>query len=57
LGEAHLAQALVYYRGNRDYVRAREELAIARRVLPNNAEVYSRHQLDDRRQGQWEEAV
>jgi TolB-like protein/Flp pilus assembly protein TadD len=57
LGEAHLAQALVYYHGNRDYVRAREELAIARRVLPNNAEVYSVTSWIDRRQGQWEEAV
>jgi Flp pilus assembly protein TadD len=57
LGEAHLAQALVYYRGNRDYVRAREELAIARRVLPNNADVYSVTSWIDRRQGQWEEAV
>src|SRR5205807_634147 len=57
LGEAHLAQALVYYQGSRDYVRAREELAIARRVLPNNAEVYSVTSWIDRRQGQWEEAV
>jgi TolB-like protein/class 3 adenylate cyclase/Tfp pilus assembly protein PilF len=57
LGEAHLAQALVYYQGNRDYVRAREELAIARRVLPNNAEVYSVTSWIDRRQGQWEAAV
>ena len=57
LGEAHLAQALVYYHGNRDYVRAREELAIARRLLPNNAEVYSVTSWIDRRQGQWEEAV
>src|SRR2546426_5176917 len=57
LGEAHLAQALVYYQGNRDYGRAREELAIARRVLPNNAEVYSITSWIDRRQGKWEDAV
>jgi len=57
LGDAHLAQALVYYQGNRDYAHAREELAIARRVLPNNAEVYSVTSWIDRRQGQWEEAV
>jgi TolB-like protein/class 3 adenylate cyclase/Flp pilus assembly protein TadD len=57
LGEAHLAQALVYYQGSRDYARAREELAIARRVLPNNAEVYSITSWIDRRQGQWQEAV
>src|SRR6266496_1989953 len=57
LGDAHLAQALVYYQGNRDYAYAREELAIARRVLPNSAEVYSVTSWIDRRQGQWEEAV
>jgi TolB-like protein/class 3 adenylate cyclase/Flp pilus assembly protein TadD len=57
LGEAHLAQALVYYQGSRDYARAREELAIARRTIPNNAEVYSITSWIDRRQGQWEEAV
>jgi TolB-like protein/Flp pilus assembly protein TadD len=56
-GEAHLAQAWVYYHGDRDYVRAREELAIARRALPNNADVYSVTGLIDRRQGQWEDAV
>jgi TolB-like protein/class 3 adenylate cyclase/Flp pilus assembly protein TadD len=57
LGEAHLAQALVYYHGGRDYAHAREELAIARRTIPNNAEVYSITSWIDRRQGQWEEAV
>ena len=56
-GEAHLAQAVVYYHGNRDYVHAREELAIARRALPNNAEVYSVTGWIDRRQGRWEDAV
>jgi tetratricopeptide (TPR) repeat protein len=40
-GEAHLAQARVYYRGDRDYARARAELAIAKKMLPNSAEVYS----------------
>jgi tetratricopeptide (TPR) repeat protein len=39
-GEAHLALADHYYRGFRDYDRARTELAIARRTLPNNAEVF-----------------
>ena len=56
-GEAHLAQALVYYKGDRDYGRAREELAIARRTLPNSAEVYSVTGWIDRRQGRWEDAV
>ncbi len=57
LGEAHLAQALVYYHGSRDYVHAREELAIARRLLPNNAEVYSLTGWLDRRQARWEDAI
>ena len=56
-GEAHLAQALVYYHGDRDYAHAREELAIAQRALPNNAEVYSVTGWIDRRQGRWEDAV
>jgi TolB-like protein/Tfp pilus assembly protein PilF len=57
LGEAHLAQALVYYHGSRDYVHAREELAIASRVLPNSAEVYSLTGWLDRRQSRWEDAI
>jgi TolB-like protein/class 3 adenylate cyclase/Flp pilus assembly protein TadD len=57
LGEAHLAQALVYYHGSRDYARAREELAIAARLLPNNAEVYAVTGWMDRRQGRWKDAV
>jgi TolB-like protein/Flp pilus assembly protein TadD len=57
LGEAHLVQALVHYHGTRDYSRAREELAIARRTLPNSAELYSLHGWIDRRQGRWNEAI
>src|SRR5947208_4846743 len=57
LGEAHLAQALVDFPGRRNYVHAREELAIARRVLPNSAEVYSLTGWLDRRQARWEDAI
>jgi TolB-like protein len=57
LGEAHLAQALVYYHGNRDYARALEQLAIAKRTLPNSAEVYALGGVMARRQGRWEDAV
>ena len=57
LGEAHLVQALVYYHGSRDYAHAREELAIARRALPNNAEMYSLTGWIDRRQGRWNDAI
>jgi TolB-like protein/Flp pilus assembly protein TadD len=57
LGEAHLAQALVFYHGSRDYARALEELANARRTLPNSAEVYSLAGWIAQRQGHWEDAV
>ncbi len=56
-GEAHLALANYYYYGFRDYERARSELAIAQRALPNDAEVFLFTGLIDRRQGQWAEAT
>ena len=56
-GEAHLALADYYYHGFRDYERARSELAIARRTLPNNAEVFEYTGYIDRRQGRWGEAT
>jgi TolB-like protein/class 3 adenylate cyclase/Tfp pilus assembly protein PilF len=57
LGEAHLAQALVFYQGHRDYPRAREQLAIAQRSLPNNAEVCSLTGYIDRREGKWDDSL
>ncbi len=56
LGEAHLAQALVYYHGYRDYERALEQVALAKRVLPNSAETYSLAGWIARRQGRWDGA-
>ena len=56
-GEPHLALADYYYHGFRDYERARSELAIARRTLPNNAEVFEYTGYIDRREGHWEEAT
>jgi TolB-like protein/class 3 adenylate cyclase/cytochrome c-type biogenesis protein CcmH/NrfG len=56
-GEAHLALAEYYYYGFRDYDRARAELAIARRTLPNNAEVFEYTGYIDRREGHWEEST
>ena len=57
LGEAHLAQALVYYHGKRDYTRAYAELALANRTLPNSAEVCLLAGAIARRQGRWEDAL
>jgi tetratricopeptide (TPR) repeat protein len=56
-GEAHLAQAHYYYQCFRDYRRARTELAIAQRTLPNNAEVFEYTGYTDRREGRWAEAT
>jgi TolB-like protein/Flp pilus assembly protein TadD len=56
-GEAHLALAYYHYAGFRDYSHAREQLAIARRTLPNNAELFFRTGVLDYRQGRWDEAT
>jgi serine/threonine-protein kinase len=56
-GEAHLALALHLYWGYFDYDRARTELAIAQRTLPNNPQVYEVSAWIDRRQGRWSDAV
>ena len=57
MGEAHLAQALVYYHGKRDYARAFQELALASRTLPNSAEVSYLSGTIARRQGRWDDSV
>ena len=56
-GEAHLALASYYYVGFRDYASARAELSIARRTLPNNADVFFYTGVFDYRQGNWPEAT
>jgi serine/threonine protein kinase/Flp pilus assembly protein TadD len=56
-GEVHLALANYYYHAFRNYERARSELAIARRTLPNSADVFLYTGFIDRREGHWEEAT
>jgi TolB-like protein/Tfp pilus assembly protein PilF len=56
-GEVHLALARYAYHGFRDYDRARAELDLARRTLPNDAETYFLSAVIDRRQGRWTEAT
>jgi TolB-like protein/Tfp pilus assembly protein PilF len=56
-GEAHLALAQFYYHGTRDYWSARHELEIARRTLPNNAEVFEYTGYIDRRDGRWTDST
>jgi TolB-like protein/Flp pilus assembly protein TadD len=54
-GEPHLAAGLLYYYCYRDYDRARSELAIARRLLPNEPLVFATLAWIDRRQGRWQD--
>ena len=56
-GDAHLALAGYYYRCFLDYGRARAELDNARRVLPNNPQVFGLTAYIDRRQGHWDDSA
>jgi TolB-like protein/Tfp pilus assembly protein PilF len=56
-GEAHLALARHLYHGYFDLDRARDELAIAVRTLPNNARIFEWAGLIDRRQSRWHDAL
>jgi TolB-like protein/tRNA A-37 threonylcarbamoyl transferase component Bud32 len=56
-GEAHLALATYFYHCYFDYDRARDELDIARRSLPNHARIFQWTGLIDRRQNRWHDAV
>jgi TolB-like protein/tRNA A-37 threonylcarbamoyl transferase component Bud32/Flp pilus assembly protein TadD len=56
-GEAHLALAEHIYYESYDYARARAELALAQRALPNDAEVLWFSAIIDRRQGRWSDVV
>jgi TolB-like protein/Tfp pilus assembly protein PilF len=54
-GESHLAAGLLYYYCYRDYDRARSELAIAGRLLPNEPLVFATLGWIDRRQNRWQD--
>ncbi|MGB8340406.1 MAG: protein kinase [Chthoniobacterales bacterium] len=56
-GEAHLAQAVHFYRGYRDYRGALAELALAQRTLPNEARIFRLQGQILNRQGQFLEAM
>jgi TolB-like protein/lipopolysaccharide biosynthesis regulator YciM len=56
-GETHLALAQHLYWAYRDYDRAKEELAIARRTLPNESRIPLLAGYIDRRQGNWEKSL
>src|SRR4029077_493335 len=54
LGEAHLELARYYFQAG-DYDRARDELVIARRTLPNDSEALYIAARIDRRQSRWDD--
>ena len=55
--ETHLARADFLYRCYLDYDRARAELALVERALPNNSEIFELSGYMDRRQGLWDESA
>lgn len=55
--ETHLARADFLYRCYLDYDRARTELALVERTLPNNSEIFESTGYIDRRQGLWNESA
>jgi TolB-like protein/Tfp pilus assembly protein PilF len=56
-GEAHLALARHLYWGYLDYDRARRELSLALKSLPNESVVFVFAGYIDRRQGRWDESI
>ena len=56
-GNTHLAKANFFYRCYLDYAKARAELALAQRALPNNSEIFELAGYIDRRQGLWNESA
>jgi serine/threonine protein kinase/Flp pilus assembly protein TadD len=56
-GELHLLLGEHLYHAYLDYDRARAELALAQRTLPNNEQIFYWMALIDRRQGRWNESA
>jgi tetratricopeptide (TPR) repeat protein len=57
LPEAHLALGFYHYYCERNYDRALEEFAVAKKSLPNSADVYLAIGAIQRRQGKWAEST
>jgi tetratricopeptide (TPR) repeat protein len=53
----HFAQALIYYRCNRDFAQALATLELAARSLPNNSEILLYRGRIEQRMGRFEEAL
>src|SRR5436853_5777727 len=56
-GDAHLALPKHFYWGRLDYERAREELSLAQKSLPNDPLPLQLAGYIDRRQGRWPESI
>ena len=56
-GEAHLALAKHLYWGYLDYDRARNELSLAQKSLPNEPSAFLLTGYIDRRQGRWDQSI
>src|SRR5262249_45453074 len=56
-GETHLARAQNLYAGYLDYDSAMAELEVARKSLPNDAQIFQLMGYIQRRQGRWEEST
>src|SRR2546423_6038259 len=56
-GETHLALAQHLYWAYQDFDRAREELTVAQRTLPNESRIPLMAGYIDRRQGHWEKSL
>jgi TolB-like protein/Tfp pilus assembly protein PilF len=57
LAEVHLAAAFHLYTCDRDFERARVQIAIAAQALPNNSDLLQLMAFIDRVQGRWEKAT
>jgi len=57
LGESHLAQALYYYHGLRDFYGAERELAMAGNSLSGKMDFLVLKQVTERRFGHWRDAL
>ncbi|MFL6514159.1 MAG: protein kinase domain-containing protein [Chthoniobacterales bacterium] len=57
LGESHLAQALYYYHGMRDFYGAERELAMAGNSLSGKMDFLVLKQVTERRFGHWRDAL
>jgi TolB-like protein/Flp pilus assembly protein TadD len=57
LGAAHFALGLYWYWGHREYAQALQQLELARKASPNDAQLEQYFAAIDRRQGRWDDAI